>query len=362
MANKPPPPRRPKGSGGVYPHGKSYRAVVVVNGKRRSKVCATKSDAATWIAQESTKLHHEKPGENPRLRLRDLADEYMAELKRRGRTRATLGRYKSSVRIVVKNWGGVRLEELTVPRINRIMAEMDRKGWAPSTIRNRIDRITGMLRTAMDLGLIEQRGLAIRRPRITIASRPTPYTVEQVEALLQAAIEAEDPRFKAALELAGNAGLRAGEILRFRRCDLIDLRRIVIVPVRDAEDRPKSGEERQIPVPRSVVEAIQGCDAQGDDLVFNLDGWSTSNSLRDWLAPLWRNAGVEGVHMHRLRHWWATRIANAGAHPMELMAWGGWTSMQVVRRYFHGPDLSRRSIADALDSSMILPRRKADAC
>jgi integrase len=364
MPHKNPPRRRPKGTGGIYALGpKRFRAVVIVNGKRRSKVCATNSDATTWINQKSTELHREGKEANPRLRLRDLAEEYERELKRLGRTVSTREQHASHVNAVLARWGDLRLEDLTVPRLNRMMAEMDALGWASATVRNRIDRVTGMLRMAMELGYIEQRGLRIRRPRVTIASRPDPYSPDEVAAVLEVAEEREDPRYLAAIELAGNAGLRAGELLRFRRCDLLDLKRLVLVPVRGEDDRPKSGEERQIPVPRSVVEAVQACPATGDDLVINVDRWKSGGSLRDWLRPLWLDAGVEGrPRLHRLRHWWATRLANAGAHPMELMAWGGWTSMAVVRRYFHGPDVARRGVVDSLDSSRIVPRLNADAC
>jgi integrase len=43
-----------------------------------------------------------------------------------------------------------------------------------------------------------------------------------------------------------------------------------------------------------------------------------------------------GVHFspHVLRHTWATRMVNAGVQPIHLMAVGGWSSVEMVRRYY----------------------------
>ncbi len=43
-----------------------------------------------------------------------------------------------------------------------------------------------------------------------------------------------------------------------------------------------------------------------------------------------------GVHFspHALRHTWATRLVNAGVQPIHLMAAGGWSSVEMVRRYY----------------------------
>jgi integrase len=37
---------------------------------------------------------------------------------------------------------------------------------------------------------------------------------------------------------------------------------------------------------------------------------------------------------HVLRHTWATRLVNAGVQPIHLMEVGGWSSVEMVRRYF----------------------------
>ncbi len=43
-----------------------------------------------------------------------------------------------------------------------------------------------------------------------------------------------------------------------------------------------------------------------------------------------------GIHFspHVLRHTWATRLVEAGVTPMHMMEVGGWTSIDMVRRYY----------------------------
>ncbi|HEY8674598.1 MAG TPA: site-specific integrase [Candidatus Dormibacteraeota bacterium] len=43
-----------------------------------------------------------------------------------------------------------------------------------------------------------------------------------------------------------------------------------------------------------------------------------------------------GIHFspHVLRHTWATRMVDAGVQPVHMMAVGGWSSIEMVRRYY----------------------------
>jgi integrase len=40
------------------------------------------------------------------------------------------------------------------------------------------------------------------------------------------------------------------------------------------------------------------------------------------------------VHAHQMRHTWATRLAEAGVSPYDLMVAGGWSSLDMVMVYF----------------------------
>lgn len=47
-----------------------------------------------------------------------------------------------------------------------------------------------------------------------------------------------------------------------------------------------------------------------------------------------------GIHFspHVLRHTWATRLVDAGVQPVHMMEVGGWSSIEMVRRYYTPTD------------------------
>ena len=57
-------------------------------------------------------------------------------------------------------------------------------------------------------------------------------------------------------------------------------------------------------------------------------------------------AGIEGFHLHRLRHTGASRWLRAGGGALALRAVGGWTDLAMVQRYTED-DASAQAIAEA---------------
>jgi integrase len=68
---------------------------------------------------------------------------------------------------------------------------------------------------------------------------------------------------------------------------------------------------------------------------------------RVWL-PAMAAAGLEGVHLHDLRHTGNQLTANAGANPRELMARMGHDSERAALVYLHSSRERQRALADAV--------------
>jgi hypothetical protein len=80
------------------------------------------------------------------------------------------------------------------------------------------------------------------------------------------------------------------------------------------------------------------------------EGTALSNTnfrRRVWLPAL-AAVGLEGVHIHDLRHTGNQFIANAGANPRELMARMGHDSPRAALIYMHSSDKRQRTLADAV--------------
>jgi integrase len=68
---------------------------------------------------------------------------------------------------------------------------------------------------------------------------------------------------------------------------------------------------------------------------------------RIWLPAL-AAVGLEGVHLHDLRHTGNQLTANAGANPGELMAQMGHDSERATLIYLHSSRERQRALADAV--------------
>lgn len=346
--------KRPYGTGSLVelPSG-SWRARIWIAGDRKQHTATSKPPAKAWLEEQIGARRQIAAGAQGATRrsatLAELAEEYVADLARAGARETTLNRYRSHLAVVLPKWGNLRLRDVNGPALERIVAEMAAIGWAPATVRNRLDRITGIVRYAQRRGYIEAVPLPVRRPKVTLASRPDACQREEVEALVETArslsSRRQDPRYLAAVLLMADAGLRRSEVLRVYRADLDARARVLEVPVRGAEDQPKTGRARRVPVTKRLVEALKACPGEGP-----LVDLPSPGMLTVWLRDVWLLAGLEGgTRLHRLRHFWATEMARRGARLDQLMSWGGWSTLATVQRYLHAVEDADRAPVDALD-------------
>jgi integrase len=354
--------RRSYGTGTIeeLPSG-LYRARIFISGFPRRKSFSDRTAAKNWLDGQMGERNaradgtFQARGSQPDLKLRDLRSDFLDDLETSGRTERTRKGYRSHADRVVGIWGELRVLEIDGPQLENIVQEMHRRKWSASTIRNRIAALTGMVKLAQRRGWTPARVLPVRRPRTTLASRPNAYAAEEVEALVAAA---GIPWQRCAILLGSDAGLRRGEMIRVRRDDLDADKLILTVPVRDAKDRPKSGRARMVPITRELADAIEECATEPESLVVGRAVWNTPDQLTKLLADVWASAGVTGgVRLHRLRHYWASALANDGhATPWELMEWGGWATLAMVQRYYHAPLKVNRGPLSGLDRSQIVQK------
>ena len=203
---------------------------------------------------------------------------------------------------------------------------------------------------------------AAERPMI-----PTSLVLDLADAI--------DPRYRAFVLLAGFAGLRTGESLGLRRCDVDLLRRTVRVVVQAQEVRgagritlePKSeAGRRSIAVPAVVAEALQD-----HLLAYPADAPDAPVFVAPWGGPVrrasvsaaWRaaKAAVDApaeLRPHDLRHHAATLAARTpGITTKELMARIGHASPRAALIYQHATSERDEAIASFLDEQIASAQR-----
>lgn len=132
-----------------------------------------------------------------------------------------------------------------------------------------------------------------------------------------------------------HAGLRVrSEALALRWAD-VDLRRdLLTVPAAYA----KSGQTRTVPINSTLRQALEGLkmrNGTGEHVFSRRDG-SGYRSIRTTFATARKHAGLgKDVTPHVLRHTFASRLAMAGVDLRTIQELGGWSDLNMVKRYSH---------------------------
>jgi integrase len=222
-----------------------------------------------------------------------------------------------------------------------------------------------LLRAVLNTAVAD--GLLLRNPCRIVGGgqehtpeRPL-VTPEQVLALA----EAIEPRYRALVLLAGNGGLRLGELLGLRRNNVDTAAATVRIEEQATHlmsgvrvvGPPKSATgKRTVVLPAITVEALnehrdQYVGAGEEALVFTDPSGQPLH--KDVLYKAWRSAraavGLEHATIHDLRHAGATLAAWTGASTKELMARLGHASPRAALRYQHAAESRDREIAARLD-------------
>ena len=248
--------------------------------------------------------------------------------------------------------GHLRLDEIDVGKVQELKASLDRmsnrykKPLSLKTRNNIIAILAHALRYAEEAGVLDA------APRI----RPFKFQRPEIEALdfdewprlLQAA-EKDGQGSMVACLLAGDAGLRLGEVLalRWEDIDLVAGRLTVCRQIRKGyEGTPKGGRRRVVPMTAGLLSAVKALpQVRRGRVICTSDGKPVAEAaLKHGIYRVCRKAGLPERGWHVLRHSFATHLAHFGVNPWRLQAWLGHSSINMTMRYVHHVEEHFRSL------------------
>jgi integrase len=233
--------------------------------------------------------------------------------------------------------GPLALDRIGAADIAKLRASLVEKKRSRKRVNNVLCVLSKVLRYAADIELIDRAPkiglLKCERPEIEV------WSFEEYARVLRAA-HAAGPTWYTAVVLAGEAGLRVGEVkgLRWDDVDLVGRSLTVQQQIRKGiAGTPKGGRRRVVAMTDTLLRALKSMDVVRTGFVVrNPDG----GSIRDGQATnairrICRKAGLPLREWHTLRHSFGTHLALLGVNPFRLQAWMGHARMEETLLYVH---------------------------
>lgn len=218
-----------------------------------------------------------------------------------------------------------------------------------STTNNVLTTWNTLLRVAVEWGVIDKMPVRIRL--LKLQKPPVKfYDFDEYQWLLEAA-EKIDPRAKLSILLAGDAGLRRGEIIALEQSDC-DLRRGQITVERSSWNgqvtETKGMEYRVVPMTQRLHAALRANRHMRGDRVLYTDAGEPASAkvIQKWVMPAQRRANLKATGgIHILRHTFCSHLAMKGVTALSIQKLAGHKNMQTTLRYMHlAPGETHRAI------------------
>lgn len=246
---------------------------------------------------------------------------------------------------------GATFKDLELRRIRSTHVEawvkaMTVKPLAPGTIKTRFVNVRSVFRAAVRDKLIatdptEGVRLPRQRKREAAMTIPAPDDVRR-------ALEAAEERFVAFVAVCAFAGLRLGEAAALQFGDVDFLRRQLHVrrQVQRAAGGlldirlPKYGSERTVPLPDELLTILSAHVELGHRGEWLFAGAEDDPPHQNTIGHRWRmtlrRAGLEGIRLHDLRHFYASGLIAAGCDVVTVQrALGHAKATTTLETYSH---------------------------
>ncbi len=337
----------PKGSG-------RWLVRVYHQGHRYKRVARSKSEARDILHRlKAAILEGRTPAERPTPApvFDELLADYRETKRREGRE---IVRGEVGYRRLLERFGGRRGGSIEARDIEH-WRDMLLETLAPATVNRHLTLLRAILGRAVRHGRIEKSPVgAVAFPKES--NGRVRYLSDDEEARLMVVL----PEWLRPLVLAAiHTGMRKGELLGLKWDD-VDLYAGAIT-LRET----KSGEIERVPVNQTVRhtlaavrdERMRRAKATGDAralfgrYVFCARGGGRLMNLNRYWYPALREAEVENLHFHDLRHTFCSRLAMKGIDLYRVQKLARHRSPRMTMRYAHLSPGALREAVEALDGT-----------
>lgn len=338
-------------SGSVTRRGESWRARYRHHetGRQVQATFRRQVDAQRWLRQQLEAVDSGKwvDPRRSRVTFETFYEQWSARQLWAGNTVKAM-----SLSVRSTPFKGLQLRQIRVSHIESWIKSMSvasatrDKPLAPGTVKARLVNVRSVFRGAIRDGYLatdptEGVRLPRQRKRDQAMTIPTPA---QVKAVLDAA----DERFAAFVAVCAFAGLRLGEAAALQRGDVDFLRRELHVKRQALRvvgggvevTPPKWGSERTVPLPDELLTILAAHIELGHRGEWLFAGHRDTPPDQNAVGHIWRStlaeAGLTGIRLHHLRHFYASGLISAGCDVVTVQrALGHSKASTTLETYSH---------------------------
>jgi integrase/recombinase XerD len=283
---------------------------------------------------------------------RDFIKEFLSYIQvEKGLARHTISSYGNDLKRL-NAWAantGQAIEDLKRNDLRKWIMSLSREGLSPQSVARAVSAARGFFKFLMlDGHNVEQPTEDLDTPQ-RFAHLPRFLNEEEMNRLLVAPDIATEPgiRDRAILELMYAAGLRVSELVSLRQTDIDVLAGLVVC-------HGKGSKERRVPIGKSAIYWVQryselrAAYGQSHSSYFFSQGGKGLTRYLVWamVKRYARQAGLEDISPHTLRHSFATHLLQRGADSRSVQALLGHSDISTTQIYTHITDRHLRAAYD----------------
>ena len=241
----------------------------------------------------------------------------------------------------------VPLNEISAAHIDQIKKNLTKAGVSARAGNSVLSCLSVILKWAIKKGKLERMPLVIDgMPEEALVEKRGSaaglqfYDFDQYETLIAGAAKV-DWRVQALVMLAGDAGLRRGEIMALEQTDINHARNVITVArseYRGSVTLPKGGRGRRVPMTDRLAKLLKANRHLAGKRVIVRDdaGDLNAKTVRIWIAQAERRAGMPVTNkIHVLRHTFCSHLAMRGAALLQIKELAGHTEVTTTQKYMH---------------------------
>jgi integrase len=250
---------------------------------------------------------------------------------------------------LVPRIGSRRLDQISTEDVQRLKADLG--GRASKTVNNVLTVLNVLLKTAVAWGVIDRMPCTIKLVK-TMAAASRFLDFNAYERLVDAA-GTQGSLSTLVVLLGGDAGLRCGEMMALKWCDIDFTSRQLTVAGSEWKGHltpPKSGKIRHVPLTRRLAAALREArHSRSERVLIDSHGRSlTQRAVQGIVRRAARRAGLSSG-VHTLRHSFCSHLAMRGAPTRAIQELAGHQDLTTTQRYMHLTPAALESAIGLLD-------------